>query len=142
MRHSKQRELVRKILKAAGTHPTAEQVYEEARKVMPEIGIATVYRNLKTLVELGEAGVVRTDDQADHFDGRTEKHAHLLCDSCGRIMDLELRRGGELERLRDDVQKAFGVEDAEVEVRTAVFHGRCPDCLRNGRTSGETFVTH
>ena len=51
MRNSKQRDLILQLVRSAHTHPTADWVYNEARKQMPNISLGTVYRNLGQLVD-------------------------------------------------------------------------------------------
>ena len=53
MNYSRQRELILNIVKGTKGHPTAEWVYRQAKKDIPTIGIATVYRNLNAMVEMG-----------------------------------------------------------------------------------------
>ena len=52
-RVSKQKKLITEILAASYAHPTASQIFEEARKRMPNIALGTVYRNLGVLVDEG-----------------------------------------------------------------------------------------
>ncbi|MGN0709492.1 MAG: transcriptional repressor, partial [Anaerovoracaceae bacterium] len=46
MKYSKQKQLIYDIVKSTDTHPTADWIYNKAREKMPNIGVATVYRNL------------------------------------------------------------------------------------------------
>ena len=48
---SKQRDLIERIIKESMLHLTAEEIYKEARKEMPNISLGTVYRNLGNLVD-------------------------------------------------------------------------------------------
>ena len=48
-RSTKQRAAILEILRKSGFHPTAEAIYREARKVLPNISLGTVYRNLNFL---------------------------------------------------------------------------------------------
>mgnify|MGYP000939806370 CR=1 FL=1 len=51
---SKQRDLIERIIKESMLHLTAEEIYKEARKEMPNISLGTVYRNLGNLVDEGK----------------------------------------------------------------------------------------
>jgi len=55
LKRSKQREAIVRVLKRTSSHPTAEWIYEEVKKEIPNIGLATVYRNLRLLKEAGMA---------------------------------------------------------------------------------------
>lgn len=54
MKYSRQRNLIFDIVRNTDVHPTPEWVYEQARQVMPSIGVATVYRNLNALAQAGQ----------------------------------------------------------------------------------------
>ena len=51
----KQREVILSVLRGTDTHPTADWVYQEVRKELPNISLGTIYRNLRILVESGQA---------------------------------------------------------------------------------------
>jgi len=67
-RKSKQKEAIIKVLRRTSSHPTAEWIYEQARKEMPGIGLATVYRNLRSLKEAGEISEMHIFSDAARFD--------------------------------------------------------------------------
>ncbi|MFO7773731.1 MAG: transcriptional repressor [Dehalococcoidia bacterium] len=88
-RQSKQREAIIKVLRSTSSHPSAEWIYQEVRKEMPEIGLATVYRNLRLLKEAGEVHEIHASHDTGRFDGNTSMHYHFYCDGCGKILDLD-----------------------------------------------------
>ena len=51
MKYSRQRDLILSILRDSDTHPTADMIYDDARRKIPHISKGTVYRNLKLLIE-------------------------------------------------------------------------------------------
>ena len=57
---SKQRDLIERIIKESMLHLTAEEIYKEARKEMPNISLGTVYRNLGNLVDEGKVRKLKT----------------------------------------------------------------------------------
>ena len=89
LKRSKQREAIVRVLKRTSSHPTAEWIYEEVKKEIPNIGLATVYRNLRLLKEAGEVSEMVISSETAHFDGNTNDHYHFRCDRCGRILDLD-----------------------------------------------------
>jgi len=90
-RNTKQRAVILDILKKGGYHPTAEAIYQEARKVIPNISLGTVYRNLNFLREQGLAREIRSDsDSSSRFEGKCPPHAHFHCTKCNAILDLPL----------------------------------------------------
>ena len=90
-RNTKQRAVILEILKKSGAHPTAEAIYQEARKVLPNISLGTVYRNLNFLREQGLAREIRTNtDASSRFEGKCPPHAHFHCTECQAVLDLPL----------------------------------------------------
>ena len=87
-RKSKQREAIIRVLRGTSSHPSAEWIYEQVKKQLPNIGLATVYRNLRLLKEAGEVSEMHTSNETARFDGNTDVHYHFRCDRCGKILDL------------------------------------------------------
>jgi Fe2+ or Zn2+ uptake regulation protein len=86
---SKQREAIVKVLKSTSAHPSAEWIYEKVKKEIPNIGLATVYRNLRLLKKGGEVSEMHASNDTARFDGNTNAHYHFYCDGCGKILDLD-----------------------------------------------------
>ena len=87
--YSKQREVILETLRENPVHPTAEELYAMVREKLPNISLATVYRNLKDLSN-GGATISIPGGVKEHFDGTTQKHAHFLCEKCGKVSDVML----------------------------------------------------
>ena len=86
-RYSRQREVVFDVLSSTDTHPTADWIYGKAKTVLPDISIATVYRNLRELVKCGR--VIDVDTQgaakllnAEHKVERCDVTFFGICDNC------------------------------------------------------------
>ena len=90
-RNTKQRAVILEILHQGGSHPTAEAIYHEARKVLPNISLGTVYRNLNFLRAQGLAREIRTNSESSsRFEGKCPPHAHFHCTECQAVIDLPL----------------------------------------------------
>tara|TARA_Y100000588_G_scaffold57710_1_gene55674 strand:- start:6710 stop:7081 length:372 start_codon:yes stop_codon:yes gene_type:complete len=89
MRYSHQRDTIRKIIYSTNSHPTADQVFIKAKKIIPNISLGTVYRNLK---QLEKAGILQTiyDGNIIRYDWKTEPHNHLKCKICGDLIDVDM----------------------------------------------------
>lgn len=87
---TKQRLVIKQIIREADEHLTAEQIYVRAIEHMPSIAIATVYRNLTLMVRAGEIRRVSVLNAPDRFDRTVLPHNHLLCDRCGKLADIRL----------------------------------------------------
>lgn len=97
-RNSKKRDAIREELCRAADHPSAEMLYARLKHRIPDLSLGTVYRNLSLFLQDGSAVCVATVDGQDRFDGRTDPHAHFICESCGRVLDLPLTLPEELLR--------------------------------------------
>lgn len=120
-RRSKQRDAILENLLSRYDHPTAEEVYASVRKVIPNISLATVYRNLNFLRDEGIILSVLTKD-VEHFDAHTTSHRHVICTECGRIFDINVDITKEI---LDEASNAF---DGEIERCKLIFYGICTDC--------------
>ena len=87
---SRQREAIKDYLASTTSHPTADTIYENIKKIYPNISLGTVYRNLNLLVEQGEVLKLSCDDNRDHFDATTTPHHHFFCKCCHQVSDLPL----------------------------------------------------
>ncbi len=122
-RMTRQKKVILEILKNTKSHPTADWVYAEARKVLPEISLGTVYRNLNTLCQAGEILELNYGSSFSRFDGNPQNHYHFVCTSCGAVMDLDLPVMVELEQ---NLQEATGLR---VTHHRMEFYGQCCTCL-------------
>ena len=89
MRKSKQRDAILKVLMSTTSHPTAEWLYEEVRKEIPNISLGTVYRNLRLMKEQGEILELEQTGTYRRFDGNSANHYHFRCDQCGKVYDID-----------------------------------------------------
>ena len=120
-RQTRQRDAILEYVISSGDHPTAAQVYAEVRKVLPRIGFATVYRNLRVLTEEGHLQEVRLGD-VTQYDRRTERHDHVICRCCGRLTDVTLPQAPEA------IQAAAEQTGYQIERHHTELVGLCPAC--------------
>ena len=85
IKRSVQRELIRNNLAHRTDHPTADMVYQSIREELPNISLGTVYRNLRFLVDQGDALSLKLGDGKEHFDGNVNPHFHFICTQCGCV---------------------------------------------------------
>lgn len=122
MRMTKQKKIILDIVRRSHNHPTAQEVFEEARKVIPSLSLATVYRNLEQLSEIGLIRKVVLSDQIARYDCNTGNHYHIRCIACGRVDDLPFAFPDDLEE-RIGRSVGYAILDHHLEVR-----GLCPAC--------------
>ncbi len=116
MRYSKQREAVYVVLCGTKAHPDVAWIYAQTRKIIPNISLATVYRNLDELERLGKIKKVSLENFAERYDANVFEHAHLVCERCGRINDVEIA----------DVTVSHNICGAKRYEIT--FYGICGEC--------------
>jgi len=88
-RYSRQRNAVQAALSNAGRPLLAQEVLSYAQREIPGLGIATVYRNLKTLVQQGDVlQVVLPGDNPRYEIASLGHHHHFHCVACGQVYDV------------------------------------------------------
>ena len=120
-RYSKKRQGILEYMRGTDAHPSAETVYQQLKPFYPDLSLATVYRNIRELMRVGEVRSVGVVQGKERFDARTEPHMHAVCARCGKILDLDAtppEEIGQVPQLRD-----FSVAYAEVR-----FVGLCSAC--------------
>ncbi len=85
---TRQRKIIKDIIYASFCHPTADEIFVEARKKMPSIAVGTVYRNLSLLVESGEVRKIDAPNAPSRYDRPQIPHEHLICKNCGKVADV------------------------------------------------------
>jgi len=117
-----QRRVILEEIQKVKTHPSADELYLAVRRRLPDISMATVYRNLETMAEHGlirrlwEVGAPR------RYDGELAEHYHILCERCGRVNDVSLQA---VDGFLDEVRRA---SDYDVQGYRLGFFGLCPNC--------------
>lgn len=118
MRNTKQRNLVLSIVNASCYHPTALDIYHECLKVIPNISLGTVYRNLNALIEQGKIRRLKINN-IDKYD-KIDEHCHFICIKCGKIIDI-------YKHLIEYIDEVDGNKVLDCKIN---FEGICKDCLK------------
>ena len=121
---TKQRQAVLRVISESDEHLTANEVFNDARRLLPTISFATVYNSLRYLKQEGLIGEVRFGTDAARYDRKLTRHDHALCNNCGKLVDLELSIPSALIEEASAISK-FNVESVELTLR-----GVCPECCK------------
>lgn len=124
---SKYKEVIIRVLRNTKSHPTAEWIYRRVKREIPEVGIATIYRNLKSLSSDGRISTIPSIDGINHFDGNVDPHYHIRCVGCGRIADIHESVDREIEA-RAAEKTGFQIYGHSLEMV-----GLCSSCREQGR---------
>jgi Fur family ferric uptake transcriptional regulator len=125
LRSTSQRRLIIDTFFEGAPHMTIEDLLAEVRTRDKGIGYATVYRTLKLLAECGVASERRFGDGLSRYelaDEATTHHDHLICVSCGKIIEFEEPR---IEELQDEIASRYGFE---ITSHKHEMYGTCSDC--------------
>jgi Fur family transcriptional regulator, peroxide stress response regulator len=119
---TKQREVVFQVIRESTTHLTANEVFDEAKTLLPTISFATVYNSLRYLKDAGHIAEIQFGNGASRFDKMTSRHDHALCSKCGKLVDMHIELPPEIVQLAADFSK-FKPESIELTLR-----GLCQNC--------------
>ena len=108
------------IINASHSHLTAEQVFEILRQTYPAVVLATVYNNLNKLWNDGAIRKVSLEGMPDRYD-RMERHDHLVCRRCGKLLDVNLTD------LTEQLQKQIDIPFLSYDLRLIYI---CQECQR------------
>jgi len=118
-----QRMAVLKILAASEEHPSVEQIYERVKAEFPMTSLATIYKTVTLLKEMGEVLELGFSDDSNRYDGiRPYPHPHLICIKCKKIVDPKVAIWSEL---RQEVARSTSYQ---IVSHRLDFFGICPQC--------------
>lgn len=120
-RNTRQRKLVLDAVLASCDHPTAEEVYNAVRARDDKISRGTVYRNLNLLAEEGTILSIKAPGGV-RFDRTVKPHAHVICLSCGEVVDAPSPVDPETEG------RVAEATSYEIASHYTIFEGICPAC--------------
>ncbi|MEM7167628.1 MAG: Fur family transcriptional regulator [Planctomycetota bacterium] len=117
-----QRVAIEAALESAVGPLSPRAVLEAARREVPSLCLATVYRTLKKMVAAGSVSMVELAGQPPRYESsqiaNPHRH-HFLCDACDTVFDLH----GCVEDLRQLLPRGFRMNSHDI-----TLHGQCPNC--------------
>ena len=124
LKTTQQRELILEEFLRSTSHLSTEELYLRLRRKNPRIGYATVHRTLKLFAECGIAEQRHFGDGQARYEAsdHDEHHDHLICVSCGKIVEFEDPR---IEELQVEVAGGHGFT---IERHRLELYGSCADC--------------
>ncbi|MFT8313529.1 MAG: Fur family transcriptional regulator [Clostridium sp.] len=119
------------IIQSEGQHLTAEEIYELVKVDCPEIGLATVYRTVLLLEELGVICKLDLNDGCSRYElvheNENHQHHHLICTNCGKVIEVE---GDLLESLEHTIEEKYVFK---IKNHSVKFYGLCSDCNKSSK---------
>jgi len=119
-----QRLAIYKILTMTKTHPSAEMIFSQLQPSYPTMSLATVYKTVDILREIGMIQVLNAGEDSFRYDADTSDHPHVRCMECGRVDDLH---DIDFSDFVDGVAKRTSYR---LTGQQFYFYGICPDCQK------------
>jgi Fur family ferric uptake transcriptional regulator len=131
LRMTRQRRVIADVLQQAGEHLDAPEVLRRARKQMPGLHLATVYRALESLKKLGiidELDLMHVNGHGHYYEARTNKdHMHFTCQRCGAVFEIQ---DPLFEKLKGQIANRHGFL---LRVARLELGGQCESCADKAR---------
>lgn len=115
-----QRTAILEEIEAAG-HIDVDKLYEILRMSFPSISLATVYKNVSQMYELGLLEVIKVPSHKLQYEITKEPHIHLACNTCGTVIDMD-------KCINELMLSAESESGYELNHSTVVLNGVCPEC--------------
>lgn len=114
------------IIRNGKNHMTVEEIYDYVKKDHSEIGLATIYRSVMLLEEIGIITKLNLNDGLSRYqiahENENHQHHHLICTNCGKIMDV---KEDLLEDIENKIEQSY---DFKVKNHSLKFFGICEEC--------------
>ena len=117
-----QRLAVYEVLANTKEHPNAEMIFNSLQETYPTMSLATVYKTIDILHELGLVQILNAGEDSFRYDADVSDHAHLRCLECGRVEDVfDL----DTTRFTGEIQESTNYR---LVGQQFYFYGVCPAC--------------
>jgi Fur family ferric uptake transcriptional regulator len=124
-RNTRQRRTIRDVVDRAGRPLSTDEILTGARQSIASLGMATVYRSIRALLEEGWLTAVDVPGRSPLYE-RSGKghHHHFACARCKRVFEL----GACAAEIRSDVPPGFVASGHDITI-----YGTCSACSPFGR---------
>ncbi|GIW48275.1 MAG: transcriptional repressor [Deltaproteobacteria bacterium] len=120
-----QRLAVLSVLKNSPKHLSISEIHSRVREFLPKVGLATIYRTLETLEELGLVVKVHLEDGCHSYTVVSREHGHpMVCVGCNRVFEF---RECPIDKMSKRLSRKTGFV---IETHFLQFLGKCQDCKR------------
>jgi Fur family transcriptional regulator, ferric uptake regulator len=124
LKKTKQRQTILDVFLGIDSHVSLDQLLNAVHAQLPNLGMATVYRTMKLLVDAGIAHERRFEDSLTCYErADSEHHDHLICINCNRIIEFE---DPEIEARQEAIAEQYGFR---ITSHRLELYGQCRDCL-------------
>lgn len=118
-RNTKQKQIISQVIEAAHRPLTVHEILEKGQQHLPNLGLATVYREMNRLTEAGDITTVAIPGDMPRYEACKHHHHHFKCNACDRVYDIE----GCSSTLKTLVPEGFKAQSHDL-----TFYGLCRAC--------------
>lgn len=120
-RKTQQRQALRQAIRHADRPMSPQEILEAARDEIPSLGIATVYRNIRALLDEGWLAEVELPGKPNRYElAGKHHHHHFHCATCDRVYDIDSCPGN----FRDLTPQGF-----QLKAHDLILYGTCSGCV-------------
>ena len=124
-RLTSQRRLVLQVLEESNGHLDADALYDQVKARDPDVSLATVYRTLAVLREIGLVEEHRLGEDHGHYEAvRQEPHYHFTCLRCGKVIEFDTSLVVQVEQ---DLCEQEGVRITSTHLHLSGYCAQCRD---------------
>ncbi len=128
------RQSIINVLNTTKEHLSAEDIFEKVKNIHEGIGLASVYRNLELLIELNLVHKHNFGEGKSRYEITTDEnantnHHHLICTSCGKIVDYDEILSEEKSMSKNTEQKLTKKYGFSIERHNVQYLGTCKKCI-------------
>lgn len=127
IRKTRQRAAIRAAFESRGQPLSPEEVLAEAQRHVKGMGIATIYRAIRALLDEGWLVPVELPGQPTRYEQAGKgHHHHFHCRKCGQVFELD----GCIDGFLDLAPKGFQVTGHDLVLYGLCLKCKAPGCLR------------
>lgn len=119
-----QRLAVYEVLANTKAHPNAEMIFNSLQATYPTMSLATVYKTIDILKEIGLVQILNAGEDSFRYDADTSDHAHVRCVECDRVDDVYDLDASKVSR---EIEAGTGYH---LTGQQFYFYGVCPACQK------------
>lgn len=118
-----QRLAIMELMQHAG-HISIEDLYSAIRKQFNTISLATLYKNIHTLLGVNLIREVKVPGQKSKYETEKMPHAHIMCKMCGELKDISFDPASV-------IQEAIETSSYQADDVSIIISGICPKCQKS-----------
>jgi len=103
-------------------HINIDRLYEEVKAKFNSISLATIYKNINSMVNNLLLLEVKIPNQKSVFEIVKEQHSHLVCSNCSAVLDIKVNTAKITRAISKDYE--FTIDKSDL-----VFSGKCKNCI-------------